>query len=199
MRLPRVTSIVREPARLSLRVWERGLSGALTVVQIAREMLEPEDALGPRRESERARSGNGGPPAAAAEPELVVDPEPVGGESEAVGPERLEDEPGLGGSEPAESAATATEPAAPARAAADHVDSEAVLVAEVAEQGAEDGAGAELHVDEPWEGYDEMGAAEVRRRLSGTDRAAAAAVKLYETTRKKRRSVIEAADRRLAG
>jgi len=35
-----------------------------------------------------------------------------------------------------------------------------VLVAEVAEEGAEDGAGAELTVEPPWDGYDRMTAAE---------------------------------------
>ena len=48
----------------------------------------------------------------------------------------------------------------------DHVDEEVVLVAEVAEAGAEDGAGPELHVDPPWDGYDEMTAPEIRDRLA---------------------------------
>ncbi len=79
----------------------------------------------------------------------------------------------------------------------DHVDEEVVLVAEVAEEGAEDGAGAELHVDEPWDAYDEMTAAEIRDRLAAADSGLAAAVTLYETTHKSRRTVIEAAERAL--
>lgn len=66
MPLPGPTFIVREPARLSLRIWERGLSGALTVVRIARELLDPpEEGAGQAPEpARRAQEGNGGPPAA---------------------------------------------------------------------------------------------------------------------------------------
>jgi hypothetical protein len=77
----------------------------------------------------------------------------------------------------------------------DHLDEEVVLVAEVAEEGAEDGAGAELHVDPPWDGYDEMTAPEIRDRLVVGDPVLAAAVDLYETTHKSRRTVIDAAER----
>jgi hypothetical protein len=79
----------------------------------------------------------------------------------------------------------------------DHVDEEPVLVAETAEEGAEDGAGAELHVDEPWEGYDRMTAADIRDRLAAASAAEAAAVELYEATGKGRRSVLDAAERAL--
>ena len=77
----------------------------------------------------------------------------------------------------------------------DHVDEETVLVAEVAEEGAEQGAGPELHVDPPWDGYDEMTAADIRDRLAVASATEAAAVELYEATRKSRRSVLEAAER----
>lgn len=79
----------------------------------------------------------------------------------------------------------------------DHVDEEVVLVAEVAEEGAEDGAGAELRVDAPWEGYDQMTAADIRHRLGAASPVEAAAVQLYETTNKSRKSVLEAAERAL--
>jgi hypothetical protein len=79
----------------------------------------------------------------------------------------------------------------------EHVDEGLVVVAEVAEAGAEEGAGAEVHVDEPWEGYRAMTAADIRARLADADAEVAAAVKLYEGTHKRRSSVIEAADRRL--
>ncbi len=77
-----------------------------------------------------------------------------------------------------------------------HVSEEPELVAEVAEQGAEAGAGAEVHVDPPWEGYDEMNAADIRDRLQAEDASTAAAVTLYEASRKGRSSVLEAAARR---
>jgi hypothetical protein len=77
-----------------------------------------------------------------------------------------------------------------------HVSEEPELVAEVAEQGAEAGAGAEVHVDPPWDGYDEMTAADIRERLLVEDVSTAAAVTLYEASRKGRTSVLEAAARR---
>jgi hypothetical protein len=88
-------------------------------------------------------------------------------------------------------------PAVPDELVPDHVDEGLVLVAETAEEGAEDGAGPELHVDPPWDGYDEMTAADIRARLSAASAAEAAAVELYEATRKSRRSVLEAAERAL--
>jgi hypothetical protein len=83
-------------------------------------------------------------------------------------------------------------PAVPDELIPDHVDEEVVLVAELAEEGAEEGAGAELHVDAPWDAYDEMTALEIRDRLAAADPVVAAAVNLYETTHKSRRTVIEA-------
>ena len=70
-------------------------------------------------------------------------------------------------------------------------------MAEVAEEGAEEGAGAEVHVDAPWPGYDSSKAAEIVARLHTETPAVAAAVSLYEASRKGRRSVLEAASRAL--
>ena len=83
------------------------------------------------------------------------------------------------------------EPPAPA-----HIDDEPELVAESSDPGAEDGAGAELHVDEPWDGYRSMKAADIRDRLALADAAQLAVLQLYESTHRKRRTVLEAAERR---
>src|SRR6185437_9967259 len=56
------------------------------------------------------------------------------------------------------------EPAEPAPPP--HVSEEPELVAEFAEPGAEDEAGAEVEIAEPWEGYDQMKAGEIQQRLS---------------------------------
>ena len=48
-------------------------------------------------------------------------------------------------------AVTDAPPPVPDELIPDHVDEDAVLVAESAEEGAEDGAGAELTVEAPWE------------------------------------------------
>jgi hypothetical protein len=90
------------------------------------------------------------------------------------------------------------EPRGPAPEPA-HVSEEPELVATVAEQGAEEGAGAEVHVDEPWPGYGSMTAADIRDRLRVEGPAAATAVQLYEAAHKGRSSVLEAAGRELSG
>ena len=183
--------LARRPLRLGLLIAERGFSGAAAVARIALEILdEPRAEPGaPRRPADRHPS-NGRPPA----PEVTVEPEvdvraPEPGER---GPEPEVVEPPTG--EP-----PAPEPpmAEPPPAEPDHVDEEPVLVAEHAERGAEEGAGAEVHVDEPWEGYDSMTATEIRARLEDAEPEVVAAVKLYEVAGKDRSSVIDAADRRL--
>ena len=78
-----------------------------------------------------------------------------------------------------------------------HVSEEPVLVEEFAEPGAEDGAGAQVHVEEPWVGYDAMRVPDIARELASAEPTVAAAVKLYEVNGRGRRGVIAAADRRL--
>jgi hypothetical protein len=74
-----------------------------------------------------------------------------------------------------------------------HVDEELVLVAEFAEPGAENGAGAHVHVEEPWKGYAELTAPEVIDRLVTQSDSALALVVLYEQSHRGRRTVIAAA------
>jgi hypothetical protein len=176
-------SLVREPVRLTLRVWELGLSSAAEAARIGAELLDPgRDGAQPDVE-----------PATPAEPDVVI-------------PETgyLAPEPGEAGPEPdvlevedGASVAPDVPPPVPDELIPDHVDEEPVLVAEAAEEGAEDGAGAELHVEPPWDGYERMGAADVRERLAAASAAEAAAVELYESTHKSRRSVLDAAERML--
>jgi ferritin-like metal-binding protein YciE len=78
-----------------------------------------------------------------------------------------------------------------------HVSEEPELVAEFGEPGAEEEAGAEVEVAEPWEGYDRMKAAEIEQRLKDSSDEVAAVVRLYETARKSRQSVLKATERRL--
>ena len=56
------------------------------------------------------------------------------------------------------------------------------------------GVGAEVHVDEPWEGYDAMTAREVLDRLVGADEATLAVVRLYETANRNRATVLRATE-----
>lgn len=82
-------------------------------------------------------------------------------------------------------------------AATKTLDDEDEVVAELAEPGAEDGAGAQLDVAEPWEGYAELNAEEAIDRISAASAAELAVVELYEQTHKKRRTVLDAAAKRL--
>jgi len=55
-----------------------------------------------------------------------------------------------------------------------------------------DSPGPEIHVEPPWEGYDEMTVTEIRRRLRGVNPTIAAMVRLYEETHKNRKGVLDA-------
>jgi hypothetical protein len=70
-----------------------------------------------------------------------------------------------------------------------HVDSEPELAYEA---GPADDVGAEIHVDQPWDGYDRMRAADIVDRLRAADEATRAVVRLYEQRGKARSSVLAA-------
>lgn len=78
-----------------------------------------------------------------------------------------------------------------------HVWTEAVLVEESAEPGAEDGAGAQVRVGEPWPGYRGLKARDVVARLPFATREELAAVELFERAGANRKSVVVAAQRAL--
>jgi hypothetical protein len=214
-----VLSLAREPLRLTLRAWELGLSSAADAARLGLELLDDRRPGSDDFAEFRAAGhpGNGGRPepdragtttvegGAPAEPAVVV-PETgyIAPEPGEVGPEPdvldVEDAPPAAEAPTAGDAARAATdapPPVPGELIPDHVDEEPVLVAEAAEAGAEDGAGAELHVDAPWDGYDRMTAAGIRDRLTSASAAEAGAVELYESTHKNRRSVMDAAARAL--
>jgi hypothetical protein len=70
-------------------------------------------------------------------------------------------------------------------------------VVESADPGAQDGVGAQVHVDPPWRGYSRMSAAEVKDRLVVTPEAELSLIVLYERSHRGRRSVLDAAEREL--
>ena len=91
------------------------------------------------------------------------------------------------------------EPATPlarAEELAKTIDDEPELVEEVADPGAEDGAGPTVEVDEPWEGYAGMQADAVIARLNEASAAELALVELYERAHRRRKTVLAAAERR---
>jgi hypothetical protein len=78
-----------------------------------------------------------------------------------------------------------------------HVSEEPELVREVAEPGAEDGAGATIRVAEPWNGYRRMNAKDVVDRARSANQTELAAVRLYESRHRSRQTVLAAVDRQL--
>jgi hypothetical protein len=78
------------------------------------------------------------------------------------------------------------------------VETPTEVVAEVADPGAEDGAGAELHVEEPWDGYSALTADEVVARLERATPEELAVVAIYERLHRDRPTVVEAAERALS-
>lgn len=78
-----------------------------------------------------------------------------------------------------------------------HVSEEAELVQESAEPGAEEGAGADISVVEPWDGYGHMSARDVIDRARTASVAELATMRLYEARHRARQTVLAAVDRQL--
>ena len=62
-----------------------------------------------------------------------------------------------------------------------------------AETGGADSVGAQVHIDEPWPGYDEMGLEAVLTRLQGASDVELAIVRAYEREHEARQAVLLAA------
>jgi hypothetical protein len=77
----------------------------------------------------------------------------------------------------------------------EHIEVEEELVGAFAEAGAEEGAGPEIEVVEPWPGYAALTASDVVDRLAAASEAERAVVALYEREHKKRKTVLAAAER----
>lgn len=95
-------------------------------------------------------------------------------------------------------ATTPASPPPPAPPEPRHVDRGATVVAESADAGAADGAGAEVRVDEPWKGYSRLTVRDITAQLATASPATLAVVRLYESSHRKRRTVLADVDRRLA-
>ena len=78
-----------------------------------------------------------------------------------------------------------------------HVSEGLQFVEAFAEPGAEQGAGAAVHVKEPWRGYSQMTANEVIVRLAEASPEELAAVELYEGVHRRRKTVLAQARRQL--
>src|SRR5829696_8116007 len=111
-----------------------------------------------------------------------AEPAPAGPTVEEPPRPRPAERPGPRPAEPSRAAVPEDEPPPQPR----HVDEGATVVAEVAEEGAEEGAGPEVGLAEPWEGYDRQTAEEILVRLLEASTEMIAAVALYERSTRAR-------------
>ena len=181
---------LRRVAELSVDAARQGGSLAL---KVARRVAEP---LVERRRSSDAYS----PAPAAARPDA---PEPPLADVLRAAPPAPAPDPAPAAPSPAAASAAADPPAAaPAAAApeaeAAHVDREAIVVAESSDPGADEGVGAQIRIDEPWDGYDELNVKQVSAQLADAGTETLAVVRLYESANRNRRTVLDAIDKRMA-
>lgn len=157
-----MTSLITLPIRLPLEITLRAAKLGVGVLRTVTGLLEHD------RADEWAPAPAAEQAQAVAVEEVVV-PEPPA-------PEDLP--------EPEVIEAAPAPPPAPA-----HVDRDEVLAYEAGPAG---DVGAHVHVDPPWDGYDQMRAADIVARLRGADEATRAVVRLYEQQGKARTSVLAA-------
>lgn len=183
------------PLRLSLRSAQRITRAAGEVAGCALSITG--QAIGALVRSRSGRtSGEGAPPATEWRQEPAEEAvSPAGVEHPPPGPDAPPPEP-----EVAPNAEPVAEPdTAPATPFAEpaHVSEEPTLVLEESEPGAEDGAGADVTVAEPWAGYRDMKAKDVIDRVKTASVAELAAMRLYEARHRARQTVLAAVDRQL--
>jgi hypothetical protein len=190
-------SLILLPLRIGVRAFELGLRGATDVLERV--------ALMAGVRSEPAPEPVVDDPAA----ETPVAETPTAGSAVAVDPRR--DEAFDASDVPAPTVEVEAEPAdvelvdrgepvdydAPPEIEPEHVDTGEELVEEVAEPGAEDGAGAQVRVAEPWAGYRELRAADVVDRVRNASAEELAAVELFELSSRRRQTVMTAVQREL--
>lgn len=190
-----VGELIMLPVRVGVRATQLWLRAAEETVSVAA------DATGRLVGLATGRSSRGSGAATAPRPDTEHGPqaEPAQAPGPPSGSGR-EDDPAAR----AAAAVAAPEPAsppkpppAPPEAEPVHVSEEPTLVEAFAEPGAEDGAGAQVHIGEPWEGYGRMGAKEIISRLGGSTSAELAAVQLYESTQRSRQTILNAVQREL--
>lgn len=185
-------------AEVSLTVARRAGSLALsTARQVAGMVAER------RRAQSRSRSSWTPPPPVSTRPASTMPRQPppaAPASARTPAPEPAAD-PATPAAAPAGATpATPVTPAATAAApdaAADHVDREAVVVAESADAGAAEGAGPQIRIGEPWKGYGSLTAKEINDRLATASPESLAIARLYEASHRNRVTVLREIDRRM--
>lgn len=186
------SSLLTLPVRVGLRGAQASLQ--LTAAVTDRALAVVGSLAGAVRSSDRQRFDIDGEPLGG-----VPDPTPAPappGPAPAPPPPPPAPTPPPPGPEPAPGPPPAP-PGPPDPPPPPHISTESDLVESVAEAGAEDGAGAQIHTDAPWDGYDALRAADVVDRIAGAQVAELAAVQLYERAGRRRQTVLDAVEREL--
>jgi hypothetical protein len=171
-------SLILLPLRLGARAVELGLRGATEVVERVAGLAGVKSSESAPARAPEPDTSPGPAPTSVAPPSRPVQTQRTGDPGDA---ETLMDR-----GEPVDyDAPEVVEPA--------HVDTGEELVEEVAEPGAEDGAGAQVRIAEPWDGYRELRAAEIIDRIRTATPEELAAVELFELSDRRRQTVISAA------
>jgi hypothetical protein len=183
--------LITLPLRLTARaasLWLRATEEVLNRTLAVADRLTPSDGSA-ASETPMAQQAppppRAEPPPPRAEPASPAPPEPE--------PPPAEPEPAPSVPEPA----PAADDRGPFPEAPTHVSEEPVIVEELADRGAEEGAGAQVRVDEPWDGYAQMSAQEVVARLDDATAEQLAAINLYESANRARATVLSAVERQL--
>ena len=185
------TSLLTLPVRVGLRGAQAGLQLTAAVTDRARAVVGSLADAVSGRESARFDI-DGEPLGGVADP--VPPPTPPGPEP-APPPPPPAPAPPPPGPEPTPGPPPA--PPGPPPPPPPQISTEPDLVESVAEPGAEDGAGAQVHTSAPWAGYDALRAADVVDRITGAQVAELAAVQLYESAGRRRQTVLDAVAREL--
>jgi outer membrane biosynthesis protein TonB len=181
-----MTSLITLPIRLSLEITVRAAKLGIGVVRAVAGALETDKAeqrapwpvedvpVAPAPTNGRAAAPAPEPPPPPEPPPLPEAPPP---REPPPAPQHVE--------APIDFDAPAEEELAPR-----HVDTDATIAYEA---GPAEDVGAAIHVEAPWEGYDQMKAAEIVKRLRSANDATRAVARLYERQGKARASVLAAA------
>src|SRR3954454_4614952 len=173
-----------DTARSTLRVVGRAITLGLSATEWLIDAAIPRSggAAGAAYRAEASSSAAAASPPSADEPAPAATPRPRSMTPAPPTPPAAPEAPTVG---------AAPEPT-PA-----HVSRDARHVEAFADPGAEDGAGASVHIQEPWRGYGRMTANDIVARLTSASREELAAVALYERAHRDRRTVLAAAEREL--
>jgi len=167
--------LVTLPIRLTVDLLKLPLEGTKLALALIRELVEEDPPRAPARPGAPSPATAGPPSAPRTKPPPPRAEPPARAEPFPRAPEPFDGDP--------------LEPV--------HVSEEPELVAESADPEAADSGTAEVHVDEPWDGYRHLKADDVIGRVGVASAEELAVIELYERTHRGRKTVLAAVEKQL--